>query len=335
MWRTLSALLPGLLLVTCAGPSDRSVPSDPTDTASLSPTPEQPAQPVQPGPTAQPISPVQPVQPAPVEPAFDPGEREYPWLKGAKPGEPLWRRFQPPAGFARVETETGSFGNWLRHLPLKPDKPPVLLHDGSPKGRQDVHAAVLDVDVGRRDLQQCVDACMRLRAEYLWSAGRSGDVCFKSVGGPAMSWKKWKQGYRPDGRRWSKTASPAGSWRAFRSYMDKVFGTCNTRSQLEQMIPVGDPSKLEIGHIFLNRPNPDYFGHAVMVVDAAVDAQGRKAFLLVQSYMPAQEIHVLLNHRDSVISPWFILEEGEDLVTPEWTFASSDLVRYPERGCSD
>jgi hypothetical protein len=40
----------------------------------------------------------------------------------------------------------------------------VLLYNGAPKFRQDVHAAVIDIDVGTRDLQQCADATMRLRA---------------------------------------------------------------------------------------------------------------------------------------------------------------------------
>ena len=272
---------------------------------------------------------------SPYAPASDPAERDYPWLKGREAGEPIWKRFDPPEGFVRVPSEKGTFANWLRHLPLKPGRPDVMLHDGTPKGRQDVHAAVVDIDVGRRDLQQCVDACMRLRAEYLWSAGRPGDICFTSVGGQDLSWKKWRAGFRPKGRRWEKAADPAGGWGAFRGYMNRVFGTCNTRSQLEQMIPVGDPGSMEIGHVFLNRPNPDYFGHAVMIVDMAARRDGKKAFMLVQSYMPAQEIHVLSNHEDEGMSPWFTLEEGRPLVTPEWTFEASDLMGYPEKGCSE
>ena len=318
-WKTIFA---AALIVGCANPPPQTAS---TPTSAL----EEPQM------VAAPLEAATPEVPAPVNISFDEEEREYPWLKGGKPGEPLWDRFEPPAGFRRIETVKGSFGNWLRHLPLKPGKPDVMLHDGSPKGRQDVHAAVLDVDVGRRDLQQCVDACMRLRAEYLWSARRAEDVCFTSVGGLDFSWKKWRQGFRPDGRKWSKAASPQGNWRAFRSYMDKAFGICNTRSQLGQMIPLGDPEKLEIGHVFLNRPNPDFYGHAVMVVDMASNTEGKTAFLLVQSYMPAQEIHVLNNLSNQSMSPWFTLEDGRDLVTPEWTFAIADLMRYPEKGCSE
>ncbi|MBK8089321.1 MAG: hypothetical protein IPK31_16040 [Chitinophagaceae bacterium] len=71
-----------------------------------------------------------------------------------------------PAGYDRVELSTGSFGNFLRNQPLKQDKT-VYLYNGSPKYNQRAQYAVLNVSVGSRDLQQCADAVMRLRAEYL------------------------------------------------------------------------------------------------------------------------------------------------------------------------
>src|SRR5688572_11354147 len=90
----------------------------------------------------------------------------YPWLNG-KTGEALSSRFPAPRGFRRVPAAADSFGVWLRGLPLKPGRPAVLLFDGALKGNQDAHEAVLDIDVGDEDLQQCADAVIRLRAEYL------------------------------------------------------------------------------------------------------------------------------------------------------------------------
>jgi hypothetical protein len=95
-------------------------------------------------------------------------EPRYAWKPGSA-GEALERRYPPPAGFARVPVEPLSFAEWLRGLPMKSSTAAVLLHTGAQKWRQDVHAGVVDIDVGQRDLQQCADAVMRLRAEWLYS----------------------------------------------------------------------------------------------------------------------------------------------------------------------
>jgi hypothetical protein len=59
-----------------------------------------------------------------------------------------------------------------------------------------------------------------------------------------------------------------------------------------------------------------------------VERAGSRAFLLVQSYMPAQEIHVLRNPATGL--PWFEAEPGAPLETPEWTFPPDALRRFPE-----
>src|SRR6185369_7802913 len=101
----------------------------------------------------------------------------YAWLHAA--GDvTLVARFPAPAAAVRVPVAAGSFGAFLRELPLLPDGTPVHLFDGSLKPRQDVHAAVVDLDVAPRDLQQCADAVMRLRAEYLFSIGLFAKISF-------------------------------------------------------------------------------------------------------------------------------------------------------------
>jgi hypothetical protein len=69
-------------------------------------------------------------------------------------------------------------------------------------------------------------------------------------------------------------------------------------------------------------------GHAVIVVDVAVNEKtGDKIFMLAQSYMPAQEIHVLRNF-SSEFSPWYVENFEEELETPEWTFDPGELMRF-------
>jgi hypothetical protein len=61
----------------------------------------------------------------------------------------------------------------------------------------------------------------------------------------------------------------------------------------------------------------------------AESESGKKLYLLAQSYMPAQEIQILINRNNRLISPWYELKEG-DIFTPEWTFEPSDLRRFKE-----
>lgn len=53
-------------------------------------------------------------------------------------------------------------------------------------------------------------------------------------------------------------------------------------------------------------------------------------FLLAQSYMPAQEIHILKNPNNENLSPWYQIPDGQVLETPEWTFQTTELRRFIE-----
>jgi len=96
----------------------------------------------------------------------------YGWLEPV-PAQRIANSFTPPASFVRSTEAAGSYGDWLRHLPLAAPGTPVRNHDGREKTNQASAAVVIAIDVGRRDLQQCADAVMRLRAEYLRAAGRA------------------------------------------------------------------------------------------------------------------------------------------------------------------
>ena len=63
--------------------------------------------------------------------------------------------------------------------------------------------------------------------------------------------------------------------------------------------------------------------------DVVVNAEGQPRFLLLQSYMPAQEVHVLKNPKSEDGSPWYGIDFGPQLVTPEWSFARTALRRWP------
>ncbi|MBZ4654739.1 MAG: hypothetical protein JG781_2096 [Peptococcaceae bacterium] len=55
-----------------------------------------------------------------------------------------------------------------------------------------------------------------------------------------------------------------------------------------------------------------------------------KIFILAQSYMPAQDIQILKNPMNQEISPWYSINFGEELHTPEWKSKKDDLKRFAE-----
>ena len=257
-------------------------------------------------------------------------DRRYLWdhEKGL-PG--LQERFPPPAGFSRVPLEAGSFGWWLRDLPLRPGRGQVHLYDGRVKHRQGGHVAVFDIDVGRRDLQQCADAVMRLRAEYLFSRGRAREICFRATSGPPLRYRDWRRGLRPPRGRaapWRPAAAPDRSHRGFRRYLDRVFGIANTASLRRELRPVGDPLQVLNGDVFIENARGGAPGHAVLVVDVAENQAGERIMLLLQSYMPAQDIHLLRNPHDATLSPWYPASRDGALTTPDWIFRTDSLRRF-------
>jgi hypothetical protein len=247
-----------------------------------------------------------------------------PWLAGQGVEGVICDRIPLPRGFERVAVREGSFGDWLRHLPLKREGTPVYLYDGRKKGNQNAHIAVIDMDMGTGDLQQCADAIIRLRGEYLYAAQRFSAIHFRFTNGDDASFMMWASGYRPEAKgnkvTWIKTRAPDQSYKSFREYLRTVFIYAGTSSLSRELAKRGNMHDMRIGDVFIE---PGFPGHAVLVVDMAEDAvTGKRVFLLAQSYMPAQDIHILRNPTNEVLSPWYDLDSGAKLKTPEWVFTS-------------
>jgi hypothetical protein len=254
---------------------------------------------------------------------------KYSWLDSYDYKQNLRNRFPTPAGFERLEVSTNSFGDWLRHLPLKKAGTEVFHYNGGLKNRQDVHAAVINIDAGgKEDLQQCADAVMRLKAEYHFSRNQDAQIHFKYTNGDVSSWVQWKQGYRPqiNGNKvsWVKSKGTDGSYENFKRYLISVFRYAGTFSLSKEMkaIPLND---IQPGDVFISGGFP---GHAVIVSDVAINKSGEKIFMVAQSYMPAQDIHILKNFSEEGISPWYRINLKNDLETPEWTFTTDQLKRF-------
>lgn len=245
-------------------------------------------------------------------------------------GGTIQTRIKTPDGYRRTATETGSFGSFLRNLPLKPHGSNVLIYDGSVKPGEVKHVAVVNMDIGDKDLQQCADAIIRLRAEYLFQRHQFEQISFHFTNGERADYIRFAEGYRAieaeNTIRWIKKAQPDYSRDAFMDYLELVFTYAGSYSLSREMISVKNIADMRVGDVFIQGGFP---GHAVIVVDMIVhEKTGQKQFLLAQSYMPAQEIHLLKNPAGN--APWYPLASSGKLVTPDWIFDYGDLKRFNE-----
>jgi hypothetical protein len=218
----------------------------------------------------------------------------------------LEARFPAPPGTHRVPVAADSFGAWLRTLPLQPAGAAVHLWDKREKPRQDVHAAVVALDVPPRDLQQCADAVMRLWAEYRWS-------------------QKQPVEFHPEPGKPKRLTWTTGPRAAFERWLIRVFADAGSASLAAELAPRTGP--LRPGDVLIQGGYP---GHAIIVLDVVERDSGGQLLLLGQSYMPAQELHVLKNLGNPTLSPWYdaaTLTTG--LATPEWRpFRTADVRHF-------
>ena len=244
-------------------------------------------------------------------------------------GKTLADRFKVPEGYERTEVTAGAFGEYLRKLPLKPHGSKVTYYNGGTKFR-DVYDGVIDMEIGDRDLQQCADAVIRLRAEYLFQQQEYSQIHFNFTNGFKAEYAKWREGYRisVSGNQvnWvSGNSRYPQSYADFRKYLDTVFAYAGSLS-LSQELTAKDLVEMQIGDVLIQGGSP---GHCVIVVDMAVHKEtGERLFMLAQSYMPAQDIHILKNEQKEKISPWYSLNFAGQLETPEWTFERDDLKQF-------
>ena len=117
----------------------------------------------------------------------------YRWLSATNLKFPpavdtLEARFPPPPGYQRVALAPGSFGQWLRRLPLAAPGTPVLNNSGGAaySGEDEYVAGVVAIDVGAGDLQQSADAIVRLHAEWLWASDQADALNYRSASNQAV-----------------------------------------------------------------------------------------------------------------------------------------------------
>src|SRR5262245_20603016 len=201
-----------------------------------------------------------------------------------------------PTGFNYVDIDEHSYANWLLTLGLKQSKT-VYLYNGRLKANQDVQYGVLDINIGKKDLLQCADAVIKLRADYLFEKHKYDEIKFTATSGDVITFSDWQKG-----KRWKERGSKLVSYiiskathdakHEYNSFMELVFAYCGTYSLSKQLLAVNDIDSIQPGDVFIQGGFP---GHAVTVMAVAKDKTDKKIFLLSQGYMPAQDIHILKN----------------------------------------
>lgn len=238
-------------------------------------------------------------------------------------------RVNLPEGYKRTIYNKGSFQEYLRNYKLKAFGSKIINYNNSEYYWQKGHIGILDVPVPKNGLQQCADALIRIRSEYLWDNNREDEIGFNFTSGHYCSWKKYAEGFRPKVKgnkvTFHKTASANHNKENFYKYLNLIYmysGTLSLYNELESINTVED---LKLGDMLILGGTP---GHIVMLGDEAVNEKGEKLFLLFQGNTPAQSVHLVKNLEDLEISPWYNLKMNAVIPVSNFTFSNSKFVRF-------
>lgn len=238
-------------------------------------------------------------------------------------------RVKVPEGYTRVSYAKGTFQAYLRNYKLKPYGSKIINYDDSEYFWQQGHVGILDIPVPKNGLQQCADALIRVRSEYLWDTNRQDEIGFNFTSGHYCSWKKYAEGYRPKikGNKVSfhKTASKDTSKANFYNYLNLIYTYSGTLSLFHELPKINDVRNLKIGDMLIKGGSP---GHIAIICDEVVNDKGEKLFLLFQGNTPAQSVHLVKNLEDNNISPWYQLEKDAVIPVSNYTFYDSKFVRF-------
>lgn len=215
-----------------------------------------------------------------------------------------------PWGYKRICGDDKAYTNYLRSLPLKGRGSNVQLYTGGDARFQSLNYAVVDLPL-LSNAEQCADVCMRLRAEYLFGAGQYSRIRFRNVNGKTLAY------------------GGGSSRKAFERYLRNLYGVASTFS-LSREMKTRRLADMQPGDVFVYPARyGQQYGHAVMVVDVAINNRGKKAFLLAEGNTPAREIHVMRNFENSFRSPWFLLDEKADnLILSVFHYKATDLKHF-------
>lgn len=222
----------------------------------------------------------------------------------------IFAKFDTPLNYTRKQNLT-DFGRWLNNISLKNDNVPVYTYNGQAKPNPNIYVGVLDLEQPTKNVQFNENGVISLRAEYFFQAKKYDklDALAKIPTNPIPYTKYINGDY---------------SYKKFKEYLTYYLENSNpsTIKYLLEPIPFKD---LQIGDVLFQKGATK--SHAVIVMDTSTDNKGNKLYILAQTYYPSQDIQIITNPSNDYISPWYEAAEGI-ILTPEWRFLSSDLMRF-------
>ena len=245
-------------------------------------------------------------------------------------GNTIRDRIPAPEGYTWINEEIESFGEFLQGTELKADGSPILDFQYEPIGNQNEHVAVLNYDVGNSDLQQCADAVIRLRAEYLFQQKRFDEIQFHFTSGDLFRWNDYKNGFRakvsPSNQVvFERTAATDSSYQNFRKYLNAVYMYAGTISLNKETSRVRNNNQIKSGDIIVTPGSP---GHAVMIVGRAKNKAGNIVYLIAEGYTPAQSIHIITNPFAGT-NPWYSLDVNKHpTITARYVFSQTNIRTF-------
>tara|TARA_B110000091_G_C13648646_1_gene404413 strand:- start:19 stop:843 length:825 start_codon:yes stop_codon:yes gene_type:complete len=242
-------------------------------------------------------------------------------------------KYTPPEGYER--TYNDAYSKFLREFPLKENNI-VKYYDGEEKYNDNIWDAVFDYKTGTHRWHQCADAAIYLNALYNYENKLYNKLSFHFTNGDLTTYNDWLSGidYKVDSNDTNKLIKYQSEDRVdnFETFLNWLTERVMLWAGTWSMENRNDVIQIDIGEmmpgdIFLeSMESPSSPGHAVTVVDVVKNQNGKKKFILSQSYMPSQEQQILINPENG--SVWYSLDEFKDVVTPQWSFTVTQLKRF-------
>lgn len=235
------------------------------------------------------------------------------------------RSIKAPAGYDRLYCRKGTFSWWLRNLPLK-EKNTLYHSKYYRKNVQSCHHAIIDIDSRGKDLQKGVGFAIRFVAEYLFATNKYHQLCFTTEKGVELEYFWWMNGYRPDWKSYTwNRKKQVNSYAVFTEFLDHYIRAARDKRIRQNFVRVNNIRDLRIGDLITR----DWFeGSCAIVVDAAWDKNGQKAYLFAFNSIPEHEIHVVRNDQDRSMDPWYEFSYyRNEIRLPEAVFSYSDIWR--------